>query len=298
MFTFSNTHLLVQEFEYVEAKSVNETTALLARNGDRVKLLAGGTDLLVQMKIERQNPLVLVNIGKIAGLKKITQNGGVNIGATATIRAVETNPRVRELYTALAEACRSFSTIQVMVMGTLGGNICNASPAADTAPALLVFDAEVTLVSQSGERRLPLEKFFLGPGKLALRADQMLSSIRLPNPVPNTGSAFLKIARVEADIAKVCAAVRIVREGDTVRDCRIALGSVAPIPMRARQAEASLLGLKFTPDLADEAAVLASEEIKPITDVRSTREYRQQVARVLVRDALNLAVARASRGLA
>jgi CO/xanthine dehydrogenase FAD-binding subunit len=296
MFIPTNTHILVQEFEYLEPNTVAEATSILAEFADRARIMAGGTDLLVQMKMERRSPAYVVNISKISDLALITANDGLDIGAAATIRSVFKSPLVNQRYTALAEACNWFSTIQIMVMGTIGGNLCNASPASDTAPPLLCFDARLTLISQKGERTLPLEDFFLGPGKTVLRADEMLTVIHLPEILPRTGSAFIKITRVVADISKTCAAVKIVREpqGDLVRDCRIALGSVAPIPIRARSAEAALIGQPFDETLARHAAQLASEEIKPITDVRSTQEYRKNVSAVIVRDALLLAWSRAS----
>jgi CO/xanthine dehydrogenase FAD-binding subunit len=294
MFIPTNTHILVQEFEYLEPMTIGEATLLLARYGEDARLLAGGTDLLVQMKVERRHPLYVIDISKIPNLNRIiADDEGVDIGATTTIRRVCKSPIISARYTALSEACNWFSTIQIMVMGTVGGNLCNASPAADTAPPLLCFDARVTLASHSGERTLPLEEFFLGPGKTVLRADQMLTRIHMPAVPENTGSAFKKIARVVADISKACAAVKIVRERSIIRDCRIAFGSVAPTPVRAPKAEAALIGQPFSEELAEHAAQIASEEIRPITDVRSTQEYRTEVSGVMVRDALQLAWTRA-----
>jgi CO/xanthine dehydrogenase FAD-binding subunit len=293
----TNTHILVQEFEYIEPQTIAEATSLLAQYGHRARIMAGGTDLLVQMKMERRNPWYVINITKIPNLDCITANGGVDIGATATIRSLYKSRLIGERYTALAEACNWFSTIQIMVMGTIGGNLCNASPAADTAPPLICFDAQLTLASHSGERTLPLEEFFLGPGKTVVRADEMLTGIHLPAVADNTGSAFMKVGRVVADISKTCAAVKLVREahGDRVRDCRIALGSVGPVPIRARSAEAALVGRPFGAELAGNAARIASEEIKPITDVRSTQAYRTEVSAVIVRDALQLAWTRSGQ---
>lgn len=291
----TNTHIIVQEFEYLEPTSVSEAIALLEMHGDNARIMAGGTDLLVQMKMERRNPAFVISLAKIPNLGGITTVAGLHIGATATIRSVYKSPVVQEKYTALAEACNWFSTVQIMYMGTVGGNICNASPAADTAPPLICFEAQVTLASQSGERTLSLEDFFLGPGKTLLRANELLTMIHLPALQDHTGSAFLKVSRVVADISKTCVAVKIVRDpnGDLVRDCRIALGSVAPVPFRARAAEAALIGHPFGEELAERAAQIASKEITPITDVRSTQEYRREVSEVIVRDALTKAWSRA-----
>ncbi len=282
----TNTHILFHEFEYLEPRSIGEVMQLLAEHGTDARVMAGGTDLLVQMKIERQHPEFVISLDNIPNLNHIFVNGSVELGATTTIRSIYKSAVVQQHYTALAEACNWFSTVQIMNMATIGGNLCNASPAADTAPPLLAFDAQVKLVSRSGEHQLPLEKFFVGPGKTVMRPEQLLVSVYLPPQPANSGSAFIKIARVAADLSKTCAVVKIVRDGYLVRECRIALGAVAPTPMRARKAEAALVGQPFSNELAEHAAQIASAEIKPITDVRSTREYRQQVSAVIVRDAL------------
>lgn len=291
----TNTHIIVQDFEYLEPRTVEDAIALLSEHGEQARIMAGGTDLVVQMKMERRNPAYVISISKIPGLAGIAERNGVDIGAATTIRKVHKSALVRDRYTALSEASNWFSTIQIMVMGTIGGNLCNASPAADTAPPLLCFDAQLTLASHSGRRTIAIQEFFLGPGKTALRTDELLVNIHLPPVADHTGSAFAKIARVVADISKTCAAVKLERDprGDIVRDCRIALGSVAPTPIRAREAEAALVGQPFSAKLVDRAAEIASNEIRPITDVRSTDEYRKSVSAVIVRDALRTSWARA-----
>jgi carbon-monoxide dehydrogenase medium subunit len=183
-----------------------------------------------------------------------------------------------------------------MVMATVGGNLCNASPAADTAPALLVFDARTRLVSGSGTREVPLDEFFTGPGQTVLESGELLESIRVPQSAEATGSAFLKVARVTADISKVSVAVRLVRKAAKVLECRIAHGAVAPTPRRARRAESALIEGRLTTRAIEEAARLAQQEIEPITDVRSTAAYRRQVVGVLVRDAIRRAWMRAGGG--
>jgi carbon-monoxide dehydrogenase medium subunit len=293
LFQDTNTHLLVQEFEYLEPRNVHEAVALLAEHGERARPIAGGTDILVQMKMERREPAYLVSLARIPALRRIAEADGLELGATATIRAVARHPDVRERYAALAESCEAFSTVQIMVMGTVGGNLCNASPAADTAPALLALDGRARLVSAAGAREVPLDRFFTGPGRTALAPGELLESVFLPSPSPQNASAFLKVARVAADIAKVCVAVGLERGDGRVRACRIALGSVAPTPRRAPRAEAALAGETLSPAAIDEAVRLAREEIQPITDVRSTAEYRRHVAGVLVGDALRLAWRRA-----
>jgi xanthine dehydrogenase iron-sulfur cluster and FAD-binding subunit A len=293
----TNSHILVHEFIYLEPGSVSEVIELLAAHGDAARILAGGTDLLVQMKMERQKPAFVIGIGALTELQGIRQDiAKLTIGALTTIRELARDAGVRSHYTALAEACAAFSTAQVQAMGTVGGNLCNGSPASDTAPALIALGAEVVLVGPEGETRLPLERFFRGPGRTARRPDQILVAVEVPAPAPNTGSAFVKIGRVAADIAKANAAVELVRDGDRIADCRLAFGSVAPTPMRAPRVEAILRGQTMTPELISQAAAAAGEEISPIDDVRSTAAYRRQVVAALTVDGINRAWERAANG--
>jgi xanthine dehydrogenase iron-sulfur cluster and FAD-binding subunit A len=290
----TNSHILVQEFDYLQPTSVRDAIALLTQYGDRARVLAGGTDLLVQMKMERRAPEYLIDIQKIPGLRGIEPQGdGVRIGAGTTIWTIRNDAMIRAHYPALAEACASFSTTQVQFMGTIGGNLCNGSPASDTAPVLITLDAQAVIEGADGERQLPLEEFFLGPGKTALRGDELLVAVVLQRPQPDSGSAFLKVTRVVADLAKANAAVVLVCEGDRVTACRLAFGSVAPTPLRAVKTEALLAGQLFSEGLVAEAAQAASEEVIPIDDVRSTAWYRRQAVKVMTHDALNAAWERA-----
>jgi carbon-monoxide dehydrogenase medium subunit len=292
----TNSHILINHFDYCEPESVQEAVALLSQYGNQAKILAGGTDLLVHMKMERVAPQVVINIGRIPGLDNIVvQDGHLHIGARATIKAIERDPQVQSHYQALAEACSSFSTTQVQTMGTVGGNLGNGSPASDSAPALFALGAEVEIAGPDGKRRLPLEQFFLGPGKTALQSGELITDVILPRPQAGAqaGSAFLKTSRVAADIAKASAAVLIVRAGDRIADCRMAFGSVAPMPVRTRQAEQMLIGQAWSEDLIERAAECAAEEIKPIDDVRSTAGYRRAAVHAMACDTLHQAWQRA-----
>ncbi len=289
----TNTHILYPEFDYFAPTTLYEATELLVQYGAAARVMAGGTDLVVQMKMERQTPSYIVSLAKISALKGIKrlETGELEIGPTTSVRELyqyltSTPQSPISSLQSLQEASNWFSTVQIMRMATLGGNLCNASPAADSAPPLLTFDARVTLKSKTSERVLPLDHFFVAPGKTAAQPDELLTLVSIPEILPNTGSAFLKIARVAADISQVCAAARITRKGNLVQDARIALGSVAPTPMRATVAERDLIGQPFSPELAEQIGKQAAQEIRPIGDVRATREYRQQVAAVIVRDAL------------
>lgn len=296
MYMPTNTHLLTAEFDYVRPASLADALSCLAEHGDQARLIAGGTDLLVQMKMEKRSPKLLVSLGAIPELRNIEHEGGLTLGAMVSIHRLGCSTAVRCVYTALHEACHAFSTTQVMMMGTIGGNLCNASPAADIAPALFAFDARLNLISAAGARSVSMAEFFTGPGKTSLASGEMVSAIEVPEPETGTGSAFLKIGRVAADISQVCTAVKLVREGSVVRDCRIALGAVAPTPVRLKRAESSLAGANGGPEAFARAAEIASEDIVPISDVRATEAYRRQAAKIIVRDALTAAWMRAAKG--
>jgi CO/xanthine dehydrogenase FAD-binding subunit len=288
-----NTHILCHEFEYFEPKTVEEAAYLMATCSDQARVIAGGTDLLVQMKTGKVFPESLINISRIPALRYLIAERGLRLGALTTFRDLERSATVRERYTALYEAARSISSVQIKNMGTVGGNLCHASPAADSAPPLIALGGTVRAVGKSEERSLPLETFFVGPGKTALDRREILAEVELPELPAQTGSAFLKMVRVSADLAKVSVAAAIVRDDDICSYCRIVLGAVAKTPLRAKRAEAALMGKRFSSDLLKKASEEASEEIDPIDDVRSTAWYRREVSKVLVRDAVNLAWSRA-----
>lgn len=293
----TNSHILIQRFDYLEPGSLQEAVAVLAQYGRRARVLAGGTDLLVHMKMERVAPEAVISLTRIPGLDRIAiEDGRLHVGALATIRSVELDPHVQEHYPALAEACAGFSTAQVQTMGTIGGNLANGSPASDSAPALIVEGADVEIYGSAGNRHLPMEEFFVGPGKTALKNGELLTDVILPLPEAGTGSAFLKISRVTADIAKASGAIMIVRDGIRVHDCRMAFGSVAPTPMRTPEAERMLIGQVFGEELAERASQMAADEVTPIDDVRSEAWYRREAVRVLAFDGINRAWQRAESG--
>lgn len=289
----TNTRILAYGFDYVRAETVREATKLLSDYGEKACILAGGTDLLVQMKMGRPTPEVLIGIMKMPELRGIFQEDGLRIGAAASFREIQASRIILEEYVALYEAAGHVSHVQIRTMGTIGGNLCNASPAADSAPPLLVFDAKVKLAHPTGSRVVPLKDFFVGPGMTILKPEELLVEIQVPRPPKNMGSAFLKVGRTCSDLAKVNVAIALEREGTHVRRCAIALGAVAERPMRAGIAEAMLAGKRYSQSLVEEASRQASQEIRPITDVRSSDEYRRDMAKTLVADALRLAWQRA-----
>lgn len=289
-----NTHILSHPFEYVEPKTIEEAIQYLATYGEKAKVIAGGTDLIVQMKMDKVHPAYLINIAKLPALRYLIEENGLRISALTPFREVEKSKIIKKRYVALHEAAQSVSSVQIKNMGTIGGNLCNASPAADSAPPLIAFGAKVKLAEGNRERVLTLEEFFIGPGKTVLSSKELLIEIQVPELTSQTGSAFLKMIRVSADLAKISAAVVVTREKDLCRDCKIVLGSVAEVPLRTKEAEKILIGKKFKEDLVQKASFSVSDEIKPINDMRSTAWYRREVSKVLVRDAINLAWERAA----
>jgi len=288
------TKILTQEFDYHRPGSLTEAFELLAEYGDAAKVIAGGTDVVPQLKYEKIAPNHLITLMKISGLSDINEgNGGLCIGACARLvdvkQACARDPR----YAALHDALRSIGKVQVMNMGTLGGNLCTASPAADSVPPLLVLNGRVTLASSEGGRPLGVEDFITGPYAAAMAPNEIMTEIHIPPSQGHQSSAFLKIARVAADISKLSCAVALQRDADRCVSCRIALGAVAPVPLRIKGAEELLGAKKMDATLLDEAAASVSAGIRPISDIRSTETYRRQVAAVIFKDVFNMAWERA-----
>lgn len=289
-----NTRILKQAFEYFEPRTIQESLRLLDQYGGDAKVIAGGSDLLVQMKHETVNPKYLINISKIPDLNYIKDNESLHIRAATTLHDVLRFCARDRRYAALFEAIKSLGTVQIRNVGTIGGNICNASPAADSAPPLLVFDAQVKLCSLRSEKLLLLTDFFKGANLTVMASNEILTEIEIP-PVPKgSGNAFLKITRAGADISKLSVAVALERDGEICTSCRIALGAVAPVPMRVKQAEKLLIGKKIEHGLLEEVGKKAAEEIKPVSDIRSTAEYRKKTAAFLVKEVLLRAWQRAT----
>lgn len=280
---------------YFQPKTVSDAISLLISHGEEAKILAGGTDLLVLMRNRALKPECIIDITKIPGLDYISYHDedGLRIGALATLRAVELSEVVKDNYLVLHEAAQQMGSTQVKNMGTVVGNLCRASPSADTAPPLLVLDAELRIAGPTETRVVPLESFFIGPGQTVLKYYEMVTEIVVPNLPAGTGMAFLRATRVAADLAKVNVASAVIVKNGACEDARIALGGVAPTPIRARKAEEVLKGEKLGDGVVQEAAEMAATEIQPIDDVRSTAEYRKELSKVLVRRAIRLSQQRA-----
>lgn len=282
-------------FEYLEPRTLRQAIGMLLQHGAQARIVAGSTDFLVRWRLGAWKPQYVVDLQHVSGLDRLSYSprNGLRLGALVRVRALETHPTVRQRYPALAAAAASFAGVQVRNLATVGGNVCNASPAGDTLPALLAFDAQCRIVGPEGERWVPLDQFFQGPGRTALQPSEVLAELRLPPPLPNSGSLYIKHSpRGAMDIATVgvAAVVSLQDRGRVCRDARIALGAVAPTPIRAYSAEAMLRGQPVTPDLLHYAVQEAQRLARPIDDVRASAAYRKDIVGVLALRTLEQAV--------
>jgi CO/xanthine dehydrogenase FAD-binding subunit len=285
----------VKEFDYLEPQSMQQALEWLNTHRGRARVLAGGTDLYLRLRKGVFLPDYVIDLKRVPGLDYITPNrgGGVQIGPTTLQEDVARSSLIQQLYSALAEAALWVGSVQTRNRATVVGNLCNASPAADTAPALLIYGAQVKIASAQGERTILLEEFFVGPGRTALQENELVAEVILPALQPHSGAAFFRRTRTAMDIAVVCGAAMLQLSNSSCQHVRIALGAVGPIPLRATRAEAALQGQMLTDQVIEEASRLASEEARPIDDVRSTAEYRREMVRVLTRRGLRQARERA-----
>ena len=285
----------LKPFEYIEPQTVEEATRLLSGYGNRGVLFAGGVDLIPRMRNRKIKPEYVVNIQKIPGLDYIKGGGkdGLKIGALTSIRSVELSPIVQKDYVILYEAAHQLTSVQVKAMGTLVGNLCVGTPASDMAACLIALGAELRIASTAGDKTVPVENFYVGVGQTMLKPGEIVTEVLLPGVKAGIGGGFLNLVRTAADIAKVNTAVVITVTDGTCQEARIALGAVAPTVFRAEKAEKALKGQKLDQKVIEAAGEAAADETKPITDLRSTAEYRRDVTRVLVIRALNKALERA-----
>ena len=278
-------------FDYIKPASAKEVTKLLLkRNGD-ARLFMGGTDVFVRMRDGFITPKFLIDIKRLSGMTaiKFSKRAGLTIGAGADMNSIARHPAVVENYPLLAEAIDAVAAYQLRTRATMGGNLCNASPAADTAPAALVLGANLVLHGRRGERVVPAEKFFLGPGKTAMKPGEFLLRIEIPPPPKGAVGKYMKLGRnAHGDLAIVGVAVlghpdKRAKSGYTFR---VALASVAPTPIRVPKAEAILASSPTTPEVIECAATAAMETAKPISDIRSSAEYRKAMVKTLTRRAI------------
>lgn len=286
--------MLLPQFQYFAPETLDEAFSLLQELGEEARILAGGTDLLVKMKQRTIEPLpkYIINIKKIQGLQHMQTdgNGGLRLGALANIQETKSFLPIRQRFPGLGQAAGILSTPHIRNIATIGGNLCNASPAAETAPVLNTLSARVKILSKDQERIVPLEEFFLGPGETVLRSDEILIEIQVPDPPPNSTSVYLKHGKRLSDIAIVGVALTITMNGNTCSDAKIALASAGPTPMRVHKAEALMIGQEINENLIEEVGETVSEESRPIDDVRAYAVYRREKAGLLAKEAIKQGV--------
>jgi len=279
-------------FVYLEPQSTKEALSLLAKYNEKAKVLAGGTDLVPLMRQKSLNPQYVINIGNLDSYKSIhsEHKTGLCIGALTTIREIEKSPILKTEYKMIPQAVAQLASIPIRNVATIGGNLCNASPAADTAPILMALSARVKLVSAARERIVSLADFFTGPGTIVCKPDELMTEIQIAPLPPNTYGVYLKCStKGGQELALVGVAIVITFDSSSriCKDVKIALGSVAPTPIRAHKAEAVLKGKTINNELTWEAAQTASSEARPIDDIRGSAEYRREMLKIFTRDALN-----------
>jgi carbon-monoxide dehydrogenase medium subunit len=283
----------LKSFEFYEPTTLAEASRLFAEA--HAQLLAGGTDLVIGMKAYTETPQSVISLQKVPGLTGITTeaDNSISIGAMTKVREVELSGDIQQHHTALAEGASEIGSIQIRNLATIGGNIAHASPAADTVAGLLVADAQVDIASTDGERSVPIDELFTGPGQTVLTPGEIITRFRLPSPA--SGSHYIKHKiREVMDLAFIGVAAAINIDNGTITDARIGLAAVAPTPIRATEAEALLKGNAPTPELLEQAGEAAAAGCSPISDLRCSAEHRREMVDVLTRRTLRYALERAS----
>jgi CO/xanthine dehydrogenase FAD-binding subunit len=280
------------DFEYFAPTSLEAALSLLEGHKKGMKVLAGGTDLIVQMKDGRARPAVIIDAKNIPELNRLGWDGDkvFHIGAAVPLSKIIAFPTVRERLGILHQACSLIGSEQIRNRATLGGNICNAAPSADTAPPLLCLGARAIVARPGGKRTVPLEGFFRGPGQTVLGSNEILVEVEIPvPPSPSAGCYLRHTPREEMDIAVAGVASFLVASGRQCREARVALGAVAPTPVMVPQVAALLAGKTPSDKSIEAAAEMAAVAASPVSDVRGSADYRREIVRVLVRRALQTA---------
>ena len=287
----------MRNFDYKLPTSLNELTDMLSHDEHTARLLAGGTDLVVAMRGGRITPEVVIDTKRVEEMNELSFNDHTMIlGASVTCRTVCRNPQVVKNFPALIDCATLIGGTQIQNRATLGGNLCNAAPSADTIPALIVLKAQANICGPHGSRHVPVEEFCTGPGQTILEPNEILVSFSIPLPHEHEGAFFIRfIPRNDMDIAIANAAASIVidNSGGTIIEGRVAIGSVAPTPLYVSDVEPVLSGRPIADDVIAQAADIARQAARPITDMRGTVDQRKHLTEVLVKRALNGAVNRA-----
>ena len=280
-----------EPLDMYQPTTLKEASRLLKENGTGGRFLAGGTDLVIAMKEKGLVPKYIVDLKRIPGLSGIRENsdGTISLGALTTMREIEVSPLIKKKYPFLAQSAAEVGSIQIRNRATVGGNMANATPSADVAPALMALNATAKIAAVSGERTVPLEGFFRGPGQTVMAADEILTEITIPDTAAQLVGEYIKFSpREMMDLAYVGVAVayNLSAREKICTGVRIVLGAVAPTPVRARKAEAALEGQPLTEALAEKAGEISAAESRPISDVRSSADYRRAMVGAMTKRAL------------
>jgi carbon-monoxide dehydrogenase medium subunit len=289
-------------FDYCAPADLQEALQMVASHSGRVAVLAGGTDLTVAMRLGRKRPDLVVDLKKIPELTQAqARNDVLMLGAAVPCRRIYQSQEVRSVFPALVDSTTLIGGIQIQGRATLGGNLCNAAPSADTVPALMAYGATALVASAKSTRRVPVEQVCIAPGQTCLSADEVITHLMVPVPPPCSGAMFIRfIPRNEMDIAVVNAAAYVELDSSlkTFKNARIAIGSVAPVPLLVNKASELLVDCPVSDASIAQAAGASSDAASPITDMRGTIEHRKHLIKVLVTRALNGAIRRARKDVA
>ncbi len=286
--------LPLKPFEYLEPTTIEEAVQLLRKYGTKARVSAGDVDLVARMRQRLVSPQYVISLLSIPGLDYVqSDEAGLRFGALTTIRSIERSPVVKKSYLVLHEAASQIASVQVKTMATVVGNLCVATPASDIAAAIYALGGRLRIVGPGSEKTISIEDFYVGVNQTVLKPDEIVAEVMVPSPAQQTGGAFLKLVRTASDIAKINVAVTLTVTDNTCKEAKVVLGAVAPTVIRATRAEEALRNGKLGPETVEKAARLAAQEAKPITDLRSTLEYRREMVRVLVTRAVEKALKRA-----
>jgi CO/xanthine dehydrogenase FAD-binding subunit len=276
-------------FNYLEPQTIQEAVSLLVKYQSMAKVIAGGTDLLNQVRLKMIKPEYIVDIGYIPGLDyiKYDSKGRLSLGALTTVRSLEMSAEIQQNHPMISQAASLIGSMAIRNVGTIGGNLCHASPSAETAPSLIGLEAKVKVVGPNGERTVALEKFFTGPGQTVLQTGELMVEIQVPPMPAGSRGIYLKHStRGTVNPAIVGVAAIVQMEGERCKEIKLVLGAVASTPIRAKRAEEILRGKEIDDALIEKAAQAASDESRPISDVRASADYRKEMVKVFTRYAL------------
>ena len=286
-------------FSYLSPKTLQEALEMRTRHGDKSRVMAGGTDLLIKMGMQALKPEFVIGLNNVEGISYIRRNANneMAIGPMVKLSDIADHPEMENHFPALAHSAGLTATVQIRNMSTLIGNIVNGSPSADNATPLMIYDARIVIIRANGERTIPLDEFHKGPGQSVMEPTEMIKEMLLPIPGKFSGSSYQKIStRSKVDIAGVCVSTLLtLNDNGIIARARIAMGAVAPKPVRVYAAEKLLEGKKPTTELFKQAAAIAKDESKPITDVRTSAEYRKAMVPVLTLRGLEVSLESATK---